>query len=98
MGRSEATYQRELIKRIERRLPGCVIVKNNPDELQGIPDLLILHGTHWAMLEVKLSRDADIQPNQPYYVDKFNEMSFSAFIYPEVEEEVLNALQSTFGH
>lgn len=98
MGKREVDYQRGLIKRIERRLPGCVVVKNNPDEIQGIPDLLVLFNNNWAMLEVKLDADSDVQPNQEYYVNKFNEMSFSAFIYPDVEEKVLDALQSTFGY
>jgi hypothetical protein len=49
------------------------------------------------MLEVKASRDSPQQPNQLFWVEQFNEMSFSAFIYPENEEVVLRALQRSFG-
>jgi hypothetical protein len=93
--RRENEYQAYLIKEIKRRLPGCTILKNDANYMQGILDLLILHCDRWAMLEVKASADAKLQPNQAYYVEKFGEMSFAAFIYPENEKEVLDALQQT---
>lgn len=93
----ESAYRRKLIKRIESRLPGCFITLLDPTIVQGIPDVLVLYQDRWAALEVKESHDAPHQPNQDYYVDKFNSMSFSAFIYPENEHEVLDALQSAFG-
>jgi hypothetical protein len=94
---NEMVYQRRLIERLEGRFPGCVIFKPNPAELQGAPDLLILYGDTWAMLEVKMDNNSPVQPNQSYYIDMFNAMSFAAFINPRIEEEVLDALQSTFG-
>jgi hypothetical protein len=92
----ESVYQARLIKRLKRIFPGCVILKNDSGYLQGIPDLVIFHGTHWAMLEVKPSADAPAQPNQPYYVELLDGMSFAAFIYPENEGEILDALQQAF--
>lgn len=89
----ERDYQARLIKKIKRMLPGCLILKNDSDYLQGIPDLLILYGPRWAALEVKPSRDAPNQPNQVYYVCEMHDMSFAAFIYPDNEAEVLDALQ-----
>ena len=95
--RSETAYVNKLIAKLKELFPGCFVLKNNPEEIQGIPDILILYGTHWAMLEAKLSARSPTQPNQPYYVNLFNEMSFCAFIYPENEKEVLDALQYAFG-
>lgn len=95
--KSETVYRRELIKKIERRLPGCFITKNDPSENQGIPDILILFRNMWGMLEIKMFEDAPKQPNQPYYVEKFNEMSFASFINPQNEDQVLNDLQFSFG-
>jgi hypothetical protein len=92
----ENKYKQELRKRLRDRYPGCVIINYNPNQLQGVSDILILHGSTWAMLEGKRSADADIQPNQPYYVDLFNSMSFAAFIFPENEREVLIALDKWF--
>lgn len=89
----ESVYQGKLIKKIKRLLPGCIVIKNDPQYTQGITDLLILHGKNWGALEVKASATAPSQPNQGYYVDKMDEMSFAAFIFPENEEEVLHDLQ-----
>lgn len=93
----EVAYQAKLIKKLQVMFPGCFIMKNNPSENQGIPDLLILFGNQWAMLEVKLSDSFYDQPNQFYYIDMFNNMSFAAFIHPLNEEQVLHDLQSALG-
>lgn len=77
--------------------PGAFVMKNDEQRKQGIPDLIILFKNTWAMLEVKESAVAEVQPNQEYYIDKFKEMSFGAFIYPENEKEVLDGLQLAFG-
>lgn len=93
----ESQYQARLIRVLERRFPGCVILKNDPTYLQGIPDLVIFYGNRWAMLEVKASANAPIQPNQDYYVRLLDEMSFAAFIDPSNEEEVLCGLEQAFA-
>lgn len=92
----ESTYQSGLIDRLEARFPGCLVLKNDSSYLQGIPDLAIFWRNRWAMLEVKASRTAPQQPNQEWYVEHLNAMSFAAFIFPENEEEVLDALQLSF--
>lgn len=95
--RSEADYQRELVKRIKQQFPGCVIIKPDPAETQGFPDLLILWGGRWGMLEVKVSETAPLQPNQTHYINRFGKMSFAAFIWPENEEQVLYDMQTALG-
>lgn len=97
MSKIESGYQKDLMDEIRRRYPGCVIVKNDPNYIQGFPDWTILYGTKWAVLEAKRDADADIQPNQPYYVSLLNHMSFSRFVYPENEEQVLTDLEKIFG-
>lgn len=92
----ERFYQRELIFKLKQMFPGCVVIKNDPTYIQGFPDLLILWHDLWAALEVKASARAPERPNQRYHVDLLDNMSFAAFIYPENEEEVLDALQRTF--
>lgn len=96
MAKRENTYQSALIKRIEERFPGCFVMKNDEQYRQGTPDLTVLHGDRWAMLEVKRSEDEPKQPNQDYYVEKLDGMSYAAFVYPSNEEEVLDALQRAF--
>jgi hypothetical protein len=92
----ERDYQRELIKTLKVRFPGCIVLKQDSSYLQGIPDLLILWHDKWCALEVKQEWDSPEQPNQRYYVELMDNMSFAAFIYPENQEEVLNALQHAF--
>ena len=92
----ENKFQSDLIKDLKELFPGCMVLKNDPNYIQGIPDLLILYGKKWASLECKKSADAPPRPNQPYYVKRMNKMSFSRFIFPENKEEVLNELQSAF--
>jgi hypothetical protein len=46
----ENRYQAFLIDRLNDMFPGCVVLKNDTDYLQGIPDLLILYEDRWAML------------------------------------------------
>lgn len=90
----ESGFQDRLKNKLEDRFPGCMVLKQ--ESVQGIPDLLVLYEDKWASLECKKSATAKRQPNQEYYVDKMNKMSFSRFICPQNEEEVLNDLQSTF--
>lgn len=92
----ESQFQAKLIKEIRERFPGCIIMKNDPDYIQGIPDLTILYKKKWATLECKRSEDAPHQPNQDWYVERMNNMSYSAFIYPENKEAVLDELQHAF--
>ena len=57
---------------------------------------MILWRGYWASLEVKSDAMASSQPNQDYYIERLNAMSFAAYIYPENEAEVLSALQQAF--
>ena len=92
----ENKFQSNLKKELKEMFPGCIITKLDSGDIQGIPDLLILYKDKWATLENKKNAKASKRPNQEYYVNKMNEMSFSRFIYPENKEEVLYDLQQTF--
>jgi hypothetical protein len=92
----EKQYQALLINKLKDMFSGCVILKNDSTYQQGIPDLIILWHDYWASLEVKAAGEFHAQPNQVHFIEKLDEMSFAAFIFPENEEEVLNALQQAF--
>lgn len=97
MGKLESQFQAKLKKRLAERFPGCVVMKNDPNDIQGIPDLTVLYKDRWATLECKRSEKAkNRQANQEYYVNKMNEMSFSRFIFPENMEDVLNEMERSF--
>lgn len=93
----EGPFQTTVREDIEAMLPGAIVVKGDSSYRQGVPDLFVFYGDRWAALEVKKSASETPRPNQPYYVELLNEMSFSAFIYPENKEEVLRELQQAFG-
>ena len=96
MAKLERDFQGQLIKDIKQMFPGCIVMKNDSSYIQGIPDLLILYKDKWASLECKNKANAKKRPNQEYYVDKMNEMSFSSFIFPENKEVTLSELRKTF--
>lgn len=93
----ERDFQAKLIRELKVIFPGCVILKNDPNYKQGVPDLLILYRDKWAALECKKSETASRQTNQSYYISMLNQMSYSSFVYPENKEKVLHELQQAFG-
>ena len=96
MAKKESDFQSKLIKEIEKRFVGSIVMKNDPNYIQGIPDLLVLFKNKWAALECKKEENSSKRPNQPYYVKTMNEMSFARFISPENKEEVLNDMEQSF--
>lgn len=92
----ESKFQSDLKKEIKKRFPGCIVTKMDSGDIQGIPDLLVLYKDKWATLENKKSATASKRPNQEYYVNKMNEMSFSRFVYPENKDEVMGDLELYF--
>ena len=90
----ESGFQDKLRNDIKAKSPGCMIFKM--DQIQGIPDLLVLYKNKWASLENKKNVNAKHQPNQDYYVNKMNDMSFARFVYPENKDLVLEELEHHF--
>ena len=91
----ESQFQAQLIKKLSKMLPGIIILKNDPNYIQGIPDLILLYKNRWAALEVKRGAMASVRPNQAHYVRTMYAMSYAAFIYPENESEILNEVQQS---
>lgn len=92
----ENSFKTKLISELEDLFPGCMVLHLDPNEIQGIPDLIILYKNKWAVLEGKKNKNASHRPNQDYYIELMNDMSFARFIYPENKEEVLYELQQAF--
>lgn len=96
MAKLESKFQKEFIDKVKKRYPGSIALKNDSSYIQGFPDWTILYEDKWAVLEMKKNRGATKQPNQEYYVDKLNKMSFSRFVFPENENEVFEDLDILF--
>ena len=93
----ESKFQKDLIREIKESFPGSIVLKNDPNYIQGIPDLTVLYKNRWATLECKKSAKAKHRPNQDLYVEKMNSMSYSTFIFPENKENVLKEMEEHFG-
>lgn len=93
----EGKFQDRLVAEIKKRFEGCLILKNDANTRQGIPDLLVLYRDAWAFLEVKKSGNEKPRPNQPWYVAFGQRNSFGSFIYPENCEQVLEELEEFFN-
>ena len=90
----ETKFRNLLIKEIESRFPGSIVLRNDPENFQGVPDLTVLFpGGKWALLECKRSSSASHRPNQDHYISLFDEMFYASFIFPENKDEVLDELQ-----
>lgn len=96
--KNENVFQASLIRTIKNLLPGCIVLKLDPNYIQGIPDLLILYGFTWAALECKKTKDAPHRPNQDYYINAMNTMSFATFVYPENVQQVLEDMIKYFNY
>lgn len=92
----ESKFQSELIHKLNTRFPYCIVIKNDPNYIQGIPDLIVLNGDKWVALECKKSKTASHRPNQEWYVERMNSMSYATFVYPENQGEVLDEIQKLF--
>lgn len=97
MAKLESEFQRRFMDELRYIFPGCIVFKTDASYIQGFPDLLMLYNNRWAAFECKRSSTATVRPNQKYYVDILDMMSFARFVYPENEEEVLNEVQQAFG-
>lgn len=96
MAKKESQFQKEFLDEFRENHPGCVILKNDSSYIQGFPDWTILHKDKWAVLEMKKEKNAKKQPNQEYYVNKLDSMSYSSFVYPENAREVMEELNELF--
>lgn len=97
MSRLERDFQMELVSKLRRVLPDeAVIIKNDPNSVQGYPDLSIHYNGKYVLLEVKRKKGAPEQPNQRYYIEQACRNTYAAFVYPENMEEVINEVQRTF--
>ena len=94
--KKENRFQSEVIKDLKKIFPECVVLKNDPNYIQGFPDLTVFYEDRWAWLECKKSAHEAHQPNQDHYIEQGDEMSFARFIYPENKMEVLDELQKAF--
>lgn len=97
MVRKENTFQSDLISELEDIFPNCIILKNDCNYIQGFPDLIVLYYDKWASLECKRSLHEPYRPNQEYYLEVLDDMSFASMICPENKEAVLYELQRAFS-
>lgn len=99
----ESEFQRRFKRRLKEEFPGCFVMKQDPKQIQGIPDLVVFYKDKYAMFEMKVGAKAHRQPNQTNYIDGypgfpgFKEWTYASFVSPENEEEVIAGLKGWFN-
>lgn len=94
----EKDYQASLLRRLRKAYRSRILAtKTDPGSVQGVPDLIVICDSKYALLEVKRSATASKRPNQDYYIEKFGQHSFTSFIYPENETDVIYEMCDFFG-
>lgn len=88
----ESRFQSSVKHELETKYPGCIVRKNPPGQENGFPDLVMYYGPIWAMFECKREKDARKRPNQKWWVERLDEMSFARLIFPENRERVMGEL------
>lgn len=88
----ESKFQANLIKQIKQVLPEATILKNDPNYIQAIPDLLVILERRCLAIECKRSKTAPFRPNQEYYLKKFD----GVVAYPGNEREIIDEVIEVF--
>jgi hypothetical protein len=94
----ESVYQRKLIKKIKGLFPGVYLFVKEAAAIRGIPDIIMCPNGRFVALEVKRSLEESkkysprnaLQDKALADIRKAGGLAYK--IYPENEEEVLNAL------
>lgn len=96
MSKLERDFQKGLIKEIKQLFPDAIVKKNDPNYIQGIPDLSVDVGPYSYHLECKKSAKSPFRPNQEYYLEQYNKNGgWARVIYPENKEDVLHEMEQT---
>lgn len=93
----ESTFQKKVIQALKNNFRDSIILKTDSAHIQGIPDLLVLYKNKWAALEIKNSINASYQPNQEYYLDLMNSMSYASVVHPDNIWDVIMDLNIFFA-
>ena len=96
MSKLESKFQKDFIDEAKERNPGLSAWKKDASYIKAIQDWTLIYEDKWAVLEMKKERGAHKQPNQEYYVNKLDKMSFSRFVFPENRDEVFEDLDRFF--
>lgn len=88
-----AGFKTKFIKNLQLEFPDCVVMLTDAQYQQGVPDILMLVGDAWFAFEVKAAANSSRRPNQEWWVDILNRLSYASFVYPENEREVLDEVQ-----
>lgn len=93
----ESDFQAKVIKQLKAM--GLTVVKNQagPGVPTGFPDITAFGEGIYFCLECKASARAKKQPRQDYWINKLNEWSYAAFIYPSNYDKVMSEIKYMIG-
>lgn len=88
----EKDFQAKVIRWLKSK--GCVVLKyqQNATTRVGVADVFFCKEGFYGFLECKKSKNAPLRPGQKQFIDKMNEWSYGAIIYPENFEKIKKEL------
>ena len=95
----ESTYQKKLKKKLDK-IDGLYCFVKEAGAIRGIPDIIGVYRGVFFALEVKKDKGGVGQKTGRVALQRYvmlmikNAGGFAEFIYPEIEEQVLSALES----
>lgn len=89
----EKDFQSKFLAKLRKLGCKCYKQQMNATTRAGTPDVIVLLGPVWIMLEFKKAKNSPKRPGQQKNIDWANEVSFGWFVYPENADEVYEQIK-----
>lgn len=88
----EKDFQSKVIKWLKSK--GCVVLKyqQNATTIQGVADVFFCKEGFYGFLECKKNKNSPLRPGQKQFIDKIDDWSYGAIVYPENWEKIKDEL------
>lgn len=89
----EKDFQAKFLTKLRKLGCKCYKQQMNATTRAGTPDVIVLLGPVWIMLEFKKAKNSPKRPGQQRNIDWANEVSFGWFVDPSCADEVYEQIK-----